>query len=89
MQLNHNTPIGEHKRRWKTTELVTKNYWQLGVTNEVTRYVKGYNVHKRHKNRSEVPIGKLVPNMIPEKPQIHILANFITKLLLAWDPGSF
>ena len=30
-------------------------------------------------------VGKLMPNSIPEKPQMHILADFITKLLLAQD----
>jgi len=31
----------------------------------------------------EQPAGKLMPNSIPDKPWMHILANFITKLLLA------
>jgi len=26
IQLYHNTPVEEHSRRWKTTELVTRNY---------------------------------------------------------------
>ena len=30
-------------------------------------------------------VGKLMPNSIPEKPLMHILADFITKLLLAQD----
>ena len=29
------------------------------------------------------PAGKLMPNLIPEKPWMHILADFITKLPLA------
>ena len=27
IQLHHDTPVGEHRGRWKTTELVTRNYW--------------------------------------------------------------
>jgi len=27
IQLHHDTPVGGHKGRWKTTELVTRNYW--------------------------------------------------------------
>ena len=45
--------------------------------------MEGCDVCQRHKNRSEVPAGKLMPNVIPEKPWSHILADFITKLPLA------
>jgi len=27
IQLHHDTPVGEHGGRWKTTELITRNYW--------------------------------------------------------------
>jgi len=27
IQLHHNTPIRGHGGRWKTTELITRNYW--------------------------------------------------------------
>jgi len=27
IQLHHDTPVGGHEGRWKTTELVTRNYW--------------------------------------------------------------
>jgi len=27
IQLHHDTPVGEHGGRWKTTELVARNYW--------------------------------------------------------------
>jgi len=40
-------------------------------------------VYSRYKNRSEAPIGKLMPNTILEKLWTYILADFITKLLLA------
>jgi len=41
IQLHHDTPVGGHRGRWKTTELVTRNYWWPGVTKEVGRYVNG------------------------------------------------
>jgi len=34
---------------------------------------------------SEIPVGKLMPNVIPEKPWNHISADFITKLPLAQE----
>jgi len=83
IQLHHDTPIGGHGGRWKTTELVTRNYWWLGVTKEVGKYVDGCDACQRYKNRSEAPAGKLMPNAILEKPWSHISADFITKLSLA------
>jgi len=83
IRLHHDTPVGGHGGRWKMTELVTRNYWWPGVTKEVGRYMDRCDACQRYKNRSEAPAGKLMPNAIPEKPWNHILADFITKLLLA------
>ena len=83
IRLHHDTPVGGHKGRWKTTELVTRNYWWPGITKEVGKYVDRCNACQRYKNRSEAPAGKLMPNAIPEKPWSHISADFITKLPLA------
>jgi len=81
--LYHNTLVEGHGGRWKTAELVARNYWWPGLTKEVEKYVEGYDACQRHKNQSEVPAGKLMSNAIPEKPWSHILADFITKLPLA------
>ena len=59
------------------------NYWWPGVTKKVEKYVEGYNACQRYKNQSEEPVGKLMPNTIPEKPWSYISADFITKLPLA------
>jgi len=67
IRLHYNTPVGGHGERWKTAELVTRNYWWLGVTKEVERYVDGCDTCQRYKSRSEAPAGKLMPNAIPEK----------------------
>ena len=83
IQLHHNTPVGEYRGRWKTVELVARNYWWPGVTKEVERYVDRCNIYQRYKNRSKAPVGKLMPNVIPEKPWSHISVDFITKLPLA------
>jgi len=68
IQLHHDTPLGGHGGRWKTTELISRNYWWPGVTKEVGRYVEGCDACQRYKNRSKAPAGKLMPNTIPEKP---------------------
>jgi len=83
IQLYHDTPIGEYGGRWKTAELVARNYWWPGVMKKVRRYMDGCDACQRYKNQSKAPAGKLMPNAIPEKPWSHILADFITKLPLA------
>ena len=50
IRLHHDTPVGGHGGRWKTTELVTRNYWWPGVTKEVGKYVDGCNACQRYKN---------------------------------------
>jgi len=42
--LHHDMPVGGHGRQWKTTELVTRNFWWPGVTKEVKKYVEGCDV---------------------------------------------
>jgi len=83
IRLHHDTPIGGHRGQWKTVELVTRNFWWPRITKEVKRYVEGCDACQCNKNRTEQPAGKLMPNFIPEKPWMHISADFITKLLLA------
>ena len=83
VQLHHDILVGEHRGQWKTVELVTRNFWWPGVTKEVKQYVEECNFYQKNKNCTEQPVGKLMPNLIPERPWMHISADFITKLLLA------
>ena len=88
IRLHHNMPVGEHGGQWKMVELVTRNFWQPGVTKKVKQYVEEYDSCQRNKNCTEQPVGKLIPNSIPERPWIHISTDFITKLLLAQKYNS-
>jgi len=45
-------------------------------------------VCQRNKNHTEAPVGKLMPNVVLEKPWSHITADFITKLLSAQGYNS-
>ena len=67
IQLHHDVLVAEHGGRWKTMELVTRNYWWPGVTRDVGRYVKGCNMCQRMKNRTEEVAGKLKLREVPEK----------------------
>jgi len=44
IQLHHDVLVAGHGGRWKTVELVTRNYWWPGVTRDVGKYVKGYDL---------------------------------------------
>ena len=83
IRLHYDTLVRGHGRQWKMTELVTRNFWWLGVTKEVKKYVKGCDVCQRNKNRTKAPAGKLMPNAVLAKPWTYISADFITKLPLA------
>jgi len=50
--------------------------------------VEGCDSCQRNKNHTEQPAGKLMPNSIPEKPWMHISADFITKLPIAQGYNS-
>ena len=88
IQLYHNTPVKEHQGQQKMVELVTRNFWWLGVTKKVKQYMEGCNTCQHNKNCTEQLAEKLMPNSIPEKPQVYISADFITKLLLAQQYNS-
>ena len=45
IQLHHDTPVARYKNKWKTIELIIRNYWWLAVTKEVGKYVEEYNMY--------------------------------------------
>jgi len=82
IQLHHDVPVAGYEGRWKTMELVTRNYWWPGVIRNIGKYIKGCDICQRMKNRTEEVVGKLKLSEVPEKLWTHLMVNFITKLLL-------
>ena len=80
IQLHHDVPIAGHGEKWKTVELITRNYWWPEVTREVGRYVEGCDLCQQMKNRTEEVTRKLKLGEVLEKPWTHISVDFITKL---------
>ena len=78
--LHHDVPAAGHGGKWKTVELVTRNYWWPGVTRDVGKYVEGCDLCQRMKNRTEEPVGKLKLSEVPQKMWTHLTVDFITKL---------
>ena len=88
IRLHYDIPIRGHRGQWKMVELVTRNFWWSRVTKEVKQYVEGCDAYQCNKNHTEQLAEKLMPNSVPEKPWVHILADFITKLPLAQGYNS-
>ena len=62
--------------------MVTRNYWWPEVTRDIGKYIEGYNICQRMKNRTEEVAGKLKLSEVLEKLWTHLMVDFITKLPL-------
>ena len=82
IQLYYNIPVAEHGRQQKTIELVIRNYWWLGVTKDVGKYVDSYNLYQRIKNKIEILAEKLIANKVLKRLQTYLMVDLITKLSL-------
>ena len=82
IQLHHNVLVAGHGERWKTVELVTRNYWWPGVTRDVGKYVEGCDLCQRMKNKTEELAGKLKLSEVPQRTWTYLTVDFITKLLV-------
>jgi len=67
IQLHHDVPVAEHRSRWKTTELITRNYWWPGVTRDIGRYMEECDLCQQMKNRMEEIAEKLKLSKVLEK----------------------
>ena len=43
--LHYNVPVARYGGRWKMTEMVTRNYWWPEITEDVGRYIEGYDMY--------------------------------------------
>ena len=80
VQIHHDHPSAGHPGRWKTYELVSRNYWWPNITTFVKQYVTGCDTCQRMKNRPQQPFGPLVPNEVPNGPWEIITIDLITQL---------
>ena len=68
IRLHYDILMAGYGGKCKMVELVTRNYWWLGVTREVRQYVERCNLCQQIKNRIEEVVGKLKLGEVPEKP---------------------
>ena len=77
---HHNSKIGGHTGRWKTLELVSRNYWWPNMSCYIGQYCKLCDMCLRTKAQKRKPFGELHPLPIPEACWDVVSFNFITKL---------
>jgi len=65
IQLHHDVLVAGYGGRWKTVELVMRNYWWPGVTRDVGKYKEGCDLYQRMKNKTEELAGKLKLSEVP------------------------
>src|SRR5258708_24456404 len=62
---HHDSVMTGHPGQWKTLELVSHNYWWLGISRYVASYVAGCDVCNCCKSFLMQKVGKLTLNRIP------------------------
>ena len=62
VRAHHDSPVTGHPGCWRTTKLVSHNYWRPGMGHYIVKYVKGCDLCNRTKTFPTAPMGKLLPN---------------------------
>ena len=80
MRAHHDSPVTGHPGHWRTTELISRNYWWPGMGHYIAKYVKGCDLCNRTKTFPAAPMGKLLPNQIPSQKWQVISVDLIVEL---------
>ena len=80
LTLCHDSKLVGHPGRWKTLELVSRNYWWPQMSRYIGKYISICDMCLWTKSIQSPPSGELYPLPIPEQPWDTVSINFITKL---------
>ena len=80
IQAHHDTIAAGHPGRYKTQELITRNYWWPYIQSNVQKYTDGCIRCQETRARKGKTHAPLHPNAIPNTPWEHISANLIGPL---------
>ncbi len=68
----HNVPGSGHPGSQRTLSFLQARYWWLSMSRDVIRYIRGCLVCAMSKSPHHLPVGKLVPLPIPQRPWSHL-----------------
>jgi hypothetical protein len=80
LNLHHDLPAAGHPGRTKTLELVKRNYYWIGLHDDVKRYVKNCHVCIRSKSFRDAYSGGLKQLSIPNGAWKDIAVDFVVEL---------
>jgi hypothetical protein len=80
IEQHHDTCIAGHAGRFKTLELVSRNYWWPQMSRYIGVYVKTCDLCNRTKVQHRQPFGELHPSETPDAPWEVISIDFIVEL---------
>jgi len=78
--LCHDTQIAGHPRRWKTLELVSRNYWWPQMSRYISQYVSTCDLCLRTKPWRHSPVGELQLLSVPDARWDTLSVDFVVKL---------
>ena len=81
--LCHDTKVAGHPGRWKTLELVSRNYWWPQMSRYIGQYISTCDLCLRAKLIRQALIGKLHPLQIPDSQWDTLSMDFVVELPLS------
>jgi len=80
VSLCHDTKVAGHPGRWKTLELVSRNYWWPQMSRYIGQYVSTCNLCLRTKPTRQALVGELHPLRILDSRWDTLSVDFVVEL---------
>uniref|UniRef100_A0A670IJD3 Gypsy retrotransposon integrase-like protein 1 n=1 Tax=Podarcis muralis TaxID=64176 RepID=A0A670IJD3_PODMU len=80
LRMAHDAPAAGHFGRYRTTHLVSREFWWPRLKADVARYVAGCDVCRRAKGPTGRPPGLLQPLPVPPRPWHTVSLDFVVDL---------